>query len=493
MIGQNLNVNHDYHQRMLNLAEGSLETPITAKARPYYNLIYRLVKPGTVLVVGAGSGNDVASALRHGASRVDAVEIDPLILKLGKALHPERPYDSNRVRIVNNDARAFFKQSQDKYDLIVFGLLDSQTLLSSMSSIRLDNYIYTLESLREARAHLNEGGTVSLSFALTETWIQERFYRMLKEAFQTEPLCLETPYDAGISYVVGPTATPDHIRGHADLEAMVINQRIPQTGTPLPTDDWPFLYLRTKSIPFAYWFTLTVLFLCCSFWIRKTLASAQTPFSWYFFFLGAGFMLIEVKSISDLSLLIRIDLGGELGCHFGHTAHDPAGECRGRPLEAAFGQLGLCRPGSLPPGDLFPETGFALRIGCFLEDTRWRRYQRNAPVLRWHPFRLCLSDCEGYSRRIRRQSLGCFGGRNPGKLFHDRRHHVLELAGAGDLCAVSSSPPSTRLAIPEGAQDHGNSQVSDETETIRDSLSLGRFDPARLTPVYRFPLRFLCH
>ena len=303
VIGQNLNVNHDYHQRMLNLAEGSLETPITAKARPYYNLIYRLVKPGTVLVVGAGSGNDVASALRHGASRVDAVEIDPLILKLGKALHPERPYDSNRVRIVNNDARAFFKQSQDKYDLIVFGLLDSQTLLSSMSSIRLDNYIYTLESLREARAHLNEGGTVSLSFALTETWIQERFYRMLKEAFQTEPLCLETPYDAGISYVVGPTATPDHIRGQADLEAMVINQRIPQTGTPLPTDDWPFLYLRTKSIPFAYWFTLTVLFLCCSFWIRKTLASTQAPFSWYFFFLGAGFMLIEVKSISDLSLL----------------------------------------------------------------------------------------------------------------------------------------------------------------------------------------------
>ena len=46
-----------------------------------------------------------------------------------------------------------------------------------------------------------------------------------------------------------------------------------------------------------------MLFLCCSFWIRKTLASTETPFSWYFFFLGAGFMLIEVKSISDLSLL----------------------------------------------------------------------------------------------------------------------------------------------------------------------------------------------
>ncbi|MCI0626311.1 MAG: class I SAM-dependent methyltransferase [Acidobacteria bacterium] len=303
VVGHNLNVNHDYHQRMLNLAEGSFETDFTVKARPYYNLIYRFVRPQKVLVVGAGSGNDVAAALRNGATQVDAVEIDPLILKLGKQLHPEQPYDSSRVRVFNNDARAFFKLSQEKYDLIVFGLLDSQTLLSSMSSIRLDNYIYTQESLKEALDHLRQGGTLSLSFALTEIWIQERFYRMLKEAAQSEPLCLQTPYDAGISYIVGPSANREWVRGKTDLEAMVINDRIPNTETPLPTDDWPFLYLRHKSIPFAYWFTLSVLFLVGAFWIRKTLAASETPFNGYFFLLGAGFMLIEVKSISDLSLL----------------------------------------------------------------------------------------------------------------------------------------------------------------------------------------------
>jgi len=303
VVGHNLNVNHDYHQRMLNLAEGSPETGFTAKARPYYNLIYRFVRPQKVLVVGAGSGNDVAAALRHGATQVDAVEIDPLILKLGKQLHPERPYDSNRVRIFNDDARAFFKKSSEKYDLIVFGLLDSQTLLSSMSSIRLDNYIYTQESLKEALDHLQPGGTLSLSFALTESWIQERFYRMLKEAAQAEPLCLQTPYDAGISYLVGPSANREWVRGKTDLEAMIINERIPQTVTPLPTDDWPFLYLRDNSIPFAYWFTLSVLFLVGAFWIRKTLAASEAPFNGYLFLLGVGFMLIEVKSISDLSLL----------------------------------------------------------------------------------------------------------------------------------------------------------------------------------------------
>ncbi len=311
LVGYNLNVNHDYHQRMLNLAEGLPENEFSRKAQPYYNLPYRFVQPKRVLVVGAGSGNDVASALRHGAEKVDAVEIDPLILKLGKRLHPEQPYCSEKVHIVNNDARAFFKQSQEKYDLIVFGLLDSQTLLSSMSSIRLDNYIYTLESLKEAKGHLNPGGTVCLSFALVETWIQERFFRMLQQVFHQDPLCLGTPYDAGISYLVGPTANRQWIHGWSDLEAMVINDRIPATGTPLPIDDWPFLYLRYKSVPFAYWFTLSVLLALCFLVIKQVLGPNQGPSlrmiirdrNPFLFLLGAGFMLIEVKSISDLSLL----------------------------------------------------------------------------------------------------------------------------------------------------------------------------------------------
>jgi|RhiMetdeSRZDD1v2_1073273.scaffolds.fasta_scaffold19060_3 hypothetical protein len=311
VVGYNLNVNHDYHQRMLDLSSGSLESAFTAKARPYYDLPYRFARPERVLVVGAGSGNDVAGALRHGARHVDAVEIDPLIIRLGRELHPERPYSSDRVRVINDDARAFFKRSAEKYDLIVFGLLDSQTLLSSMSSIRLDNYIYTLESLNEAKRHLSVGGTVCLSFALVETWIQERFYGMLAETFHQEPLCLATPYDAGISYLVGPTANRNHIRGQADLEAMVINDRIPKSQTPLPTDDWPFLYLKHKSIPFAYWFTLSILLLLSAFWIRKILRSknltgkeSERPATLaYMFLLGVGFMLIEVRSISALSLL----------------------------------------------------------------------------------------------------------------------------------------------------------------------------------------------
>ena len=65
-----------------------------------YNLPFRFAAPNpAVMIVGSGTGNDVAAALRHDSRLVDAVEIDPAILGLGKRKHPEHPYDSPRVSI----------------------------------------------------------------------------------------------------------------------------------------------------------------------------------------------------------------------------------------------------------------------------------------------------------------------------------------------------------------------------------------------------------
>jgi len=50
--------------------------------------------------------------------------------------------------------------------MVVYGLLDSHTLLSHASSVRLDSFVYTVEGLREARARLNPDGILSLSFSV---------------------------------------------------------------------------------------------------------------------------------------------------------------------------------------------------------------------------------------------------------------------------------------------------------------------------------------
>lgn len=118
--------------------------------------------PDDVLIVGAGAGNDVAGALRNGATSVTAVEIDPSIIEFGRRYHPEHPYDDPRVSIVNDDARAFFANTTRRFDVISFGLLDSHTT-SVLTNTRLDHYVYTVESLKQARRLLREGGVLTLS------------------------------------------------------------------------------------------------------------------------------------------------------------------------------------------------------------------------------------------------------------------------------------------------------------------------------------------
>src|SRR5262249_41783803 len=155
--------------------------PAQAGLSQYDLPLYMHPRPEKVLVVGAGTGNDVAGARRHGARQITAVEIDPAILEMGKRHHPERPYrDDGVVRLVNDDARSFFATCADGFDLIIFGLLDAPTHAGN-ANIHLDNFVYTRESLERARALLAEGGVLVLTFERLRPFIPERMLRTLRE------------------------------------------------------------------------------------------------------------------------------------------------------------------------------------------------------------------------------------------------------------------------------------------------------------------------
>jgi hypothetical protein len=109
-------------------------------------------RPRRMLVVGAGAGNDVAAGLRAGARRIVAVGIDPAVITFGRRYHPERPYDDSRVAIVTDDARAFFAKGTERFDLIVFGLLDAHTT-TAMTNTRLDHFVYTRTRGSSQRHH----------------------------------------------------------------------------------------------------------------------------------------------------------------------------------------------------------------------------------------------------------------------------------------------------------------------------------------------------
>lgn len=308
-LGWILAVQGLYYQRVLNLAEAPSEE--LARAYPFYAAAYFaynqpyawMPRPRNVLVVGAGTGNDVAAALRHGAEHVDAVEIDPRIQALGASLHPEHPYQSPKVTRIVDDARAFFlREPEKKYDLIVFGLLDSHiSAFSSFSSnIRLDNYVYTLEAFEQALGRLTPDGVISMSFYVAQPWVATRIDAMLRQVYDGPVYVTPLYYDDGFLFLLGPGLSP--IRDQRVTLGMPQELAAAWPAGPLATDDWPFLYLRERSVPTTIlWASAAVLLIGLG--VVLVLFRGDVAFDRQLFFLGGGFLLVETRTIAQLGLL----------------------------------------------------------------------------------------------------------------------------------------------------------------------------------------------
>lgn len=279
--------------------------------------------PKKVLIVGAGSGNDVAGALRNNVEHVVAVEIDPGIVKFGRAYHPEMPYQSEKVELITDDARSYFSRAvvnpniKNSFDVVVFGLLDSHTT-GSFSNVRLDNFVYTKESLQYAKDLLRPNGVLVLSFNVERDFIGDRIAKMLKELFEEEPIYYRrdrTSISAGgMTFVAGNLEgvrnqlVKDPMLGSLINKFKKENQTSFTYTTEELTDDWPYLYLETRSIPLLHYLlagTLLALLAFCSRLLSAggSLLSWQRG-QWHFFFLGAGFLLLEVQNISKASVVL---------------------------------------------------------------------------------------------------------------------------------------------------------------------------------------------
>ena len=266
-----------------------------------------------VLILGAGSGTDVAAALRHGAKHVDAVEIDPAIMRLGRERHPDRPYSDPRVTLVNDDARHYLRTTTKKYDLVVFALIDSLTMQSSFSGVRLESYMFTTESFRAVRDHLKPDGLLVVYNYFRERWLVDRLANTAAAAFGQEPRVHVHEARAYLGVMLaGPrlgrlTAepyVPDRVtafnQSHAPAPAR-IHRRDPAIEP--ASDDWPFLYLRDRELPSHYSIALALILVVSTVVVLWTTRGQGGRWSWQFFLLGAGFMLLESKSIIQFALL----------------------------------------------------------------------------------------------------------------------------------------------------------------------------------------------
>ena len=286
---------------------------------PFYRRLYEIF-PGSsfhhALILGAGSGSDVSTALAYGVRSITAVEIDPTIQELGALYNPDQPYSDPRVKVVINDGRNYLQNTTERYDLIIFALPDSLTLTSSNTSLRLESFLLTQESIEAARARLTSDGLVVFYNYYREQWLVEKLANMAGHAFNQEPL-VSTYGGWGRAAVLmvgprlkelepgefGPYSEQDPAPG--DRRLRVIGEGyFPLTGRTPATDDWPFLYLPERSFPRLY---IAGLGMVALFALGGTLTLAPRRalrrFDWHMFFLGAAFMLLEVKSLTTFALL----------------------------------------------------------------------------------------------------------------------------------------------------------------------------------------------
>jgi SAM-dependent methyltransferase len=291
-------VNGVPHQRLTTAAT-------RLEQEPFYDEPYRRVTkpPQHVLIVGAGTGTDVSIALSHGVAQVDAVEIDPQLVRFGREHNPDRAYDDPRVTTYVDDGRAFLERTDKKYDLILFALPDSLTLVSGASALRLESYLFTKEAIQSARQHLAPGGVFSMYNYYREQWLVDRLGNTLAITFGHSPCLLSSPEAISLAvFAVGMTP--------ADQQC---DTTWSPTGTPPQpsTDDRPFLYVAEDTgflgIPTIYLTAigLIVLFSVLAVAISLTGGVGQVRTMWQYrdlFLLGIAFLLLETKSVTGFAL-----------------------------------------------------------------------------------------------------------------------------------------------------------------------------------------------
>ena len=161
--------------------DGSAGTPVTAFHGDLEAVSFllgdvttvggQLRPPHRVAVIGAGGGRDILAALATGAGDIDAVELNPAIIRLvsGKfGTFSGDVYHAPGVRAVASEGRSFLTREGPPYDLIQISLTDSWAASAAGAYALAENNLYTVEAMGLYLRRVTGDGLVSLS-----RWTQE--------------------------------------------------------------------------------------------------------------------------------------------------------------------------------------------------------------------------------------------------------------------------------------------------------------------------------
>lgn len=344
--------------------------------------------------LGAGGGTDVLQALQEGATEIHAVEINPLInhLMLDGELadFSGHIYKDPRVRVITEDARTYVRHFHNKFDLVYSLSSNTFAALTSGAFALAENYIFTTEAFEDYYRALSENGFLMMEHQFYMPRLVSEVLTALEQLAVPDPKNHIAVYDLPKMkrniLLLGKEPLTEEIRQNAfgrlseknyhaihllypspdstadNLINRIVTQGWEKTAADAPidispcTDDRPFCaqlglwknlnweQMKKLSALEIYGFPLAKALLTAIIGIiflliipvnilpfLKLGRKFRTAGWFYFFFIGMGFMIVEIVLIQKYTLfigsaaytvftiLLALLLGSGLGSRFSHS------------------------------------------------------------------------------------------------------------------------------------------------------------------------------
>jgi spermidine synthase len=131
--------------------------------------------PRHVLLISGGVAGTTLEILKYNPERIDYVELDPLIIEVGREYTSN--LDDERIRTINMDARLWVKQTKNRYDVVIVDLPDPST-------VQLNRF-YTEEFFKELRRTMKSDAVLSLSMSSQENYLAKEAQKLNASVFRT--------------------------------------------------------------------------------------------------------------------------------------------------------------------------------------------------------------------------------------------------------------------------------------------------------------------
>ncbi len=131
--------------------------------------------PKNVLLISGGISGITTEILKYQISRLDYVELNPWLIRLGKQF--TSVLESPEINIIQEDARLYIKHSERNYDVIIINLPEPVTA-------QINRY-YTIEFYRNLKEILNTGGIVTFGLPSSVNYMSDEVIELNSTIYRT--------------------------------------------------------------------------------------------------------------------------------------------------------------------------------------------------------------------------------------------------------------------------------------------------------------------